>query len=92
MEGYFKPKLECAWTKWALKIITAQCGADGEDNEFLDLFAPDEIQPKTRFYASFYRYETIEDIETRFNEGLPLCGFSCKGISGAAFVAYGKGR
>ena len=94
METYFKHKLQYARRKRSLKIINEQCGVEDEDNIFLEMLQlnPDDEEPKTRFYASFYRYETREDIEIRLNGGSVLCGFYTTGMPGYVFVAFGKGR
>jgi len=92
MGTYFQHKLQYARRKRHLKIINEQFGDKREDNAFLDMLNPDDVQPKSRFYASFHRYDSIEDIQARLDDKLPLCGFYNSEKPGCVFVAYGNGR
>ena len=85
--------MQFARRRKSLRTINEQYGIKAERNSLLDMLNPDEDYDITsNFYANFYRYQSIDDISSRLNDGWPLCGFHSRETYNSVYVAYGNSR
>ena len=49
-------------------------------------------QQKSNWFSSYHRYENVEEIDERLQNGKALCGFLHENDQGVVRVAFGRGR